>query len=72
MTEIKTLTPDEALKALRRIPLRDLDDGPLVRKMKDPEHGHRMADEILLGLLLYYNQPEIVKAFEELEPKWYS
>jgi hypothetical protein len=55
-----TMTPDEALTALR----------PL-QSVTDLEVAHGQADEILCALLRHLGHNEIVEAWERVD-KWYA
>ena len=55
--EYETLTPEEALTRLK--------------KLNVGEYDHIEADAILCGLLLFYDQTEVVEAFDQID-KWYA
>lgn len=38
----------------------------------DPDDNHVRADEILCEALEYLGQHDLVKAYNDVQPKWYS
>lgn len=53
------MTLEEAVKALEAL-----------KDEKDCEYAHKVADLILLAVLEFYNQSEVVNAWYEID-KWY-
>ena len=39
---------------------------------QDPEAAHEGADEILCEALEYLGQSDLVKAYSDVQPKWYA
>jgi hypothetical protein len=40
--------------------------------MNDPECGHREADIIICDFLTALGYADVVKAWDDIEPKWYA